>query len=98
MSKYRMINDKWFFLSKNVKGIKSSEKRLKLFQYCRNLSTPAGFFSPRNTLLGRCRKKMEQRFSRTSAFLPGKENSCRVAIGYYEKNPFEPLKKFKDKS
>ena len=50
MSKYRMINDKRFFLSKNVKGIKSSEKRLKLFQYCRNLSTPAGFcFSKKHT-------------------------------------------------
>ena len=39
-----MFNDKFtFFLSNNVKGIKASEKRLKLFEYFRNLSTPARF-------------------------------------------------------
>ena len=38
-----MFNDKLSFLSNNVKGIKASEKRLKLFEYFRNLSTPAGF-------------------------------------------------------
>ena len=38
-----MINDKLSFLSKNVKGIKASEKRLKLFEYFRILSNPVGF-------------------------------------------------------
>ena len=38
-----MFNDKLSFLSNNVKGIKASEKRLKLFEYFRNLSTLAGF-------------------------------------------------------
>ena len=37
------VNDKLSFLSNNVKRIKASEKRLKLFEYFRNLSTPAGF-------------------------------------------------------
>ena len=31
------------FLSNNVKGIKASEKKLGLFEYFRNLSTPIGF-------------------------------------------------------
>ena len=38
-----MINDKLSFLSNNVMGIQASEKRLKLFDYARKLSTPAGF-------------------------------------------------------
>ena len=38
-----MFNDQLSFLSNNVKGIITSEKRLKLFEYFRNLrSTPAG--------------------------------------------------------
>ena len=38
-----MFNDKLSFLSNNVKRIKASEKRLKFFEYFRNLSTPVGF-------------------------------------------------------
>ena len=38
-----MFNDKLSFLLNNVTGIKASEKRLKLFEYFRNLSTFAGF-------------------------------------------------------
>ena len=38
-----MLKDKLSFLSNNVKGIKASEKRLKLFEDFRNLSTPARF-------------------------------------------------------
>ena len=30
------------FLSNNVKRIKASEKKLRLFEYFRNLSTPMG--------------------------------------------------------
>ena len=38
-----MINGKLSILSTNVTGIKISEKRLKIFEYFRNLSAPAGF-------------------------------------------------------
>ena len=38
-----MSNNKLSFLSNNVEGIKASEKRLKIFEYFRNLSTPEGF-------------------------------------------------------
>ena len=37
-----MFNDKLSFLSKNGKGIKASEKLLKLFEYFRILSTAVG--------------------------------------------------------
>ena len=49
-----MINDKSLdklsFLSNNVKGIQASEKRLKLFEYFRKLSTPAGVAFLQETL------------------------------------------------
>ena len=61
-----MINDKLSFLSNNLNENKASGKIL--FEYFRNLSTPAGFVFLPETLLGRCRKKMEQRFSRTIVF------------------------------
>ena len=43
ITKYRLFNYKLSFLSNNVKGFKASEKRLKLFEYFRNSSTPPGF-------------------------------------------------------
>ena len=46
-----MFKDKLSFLSNNVKGIKASEKRLKLFEDFRNLSTPARFVFLQQTAL-----------------------------------------------
>ena len=64
-----MFNDKLSFLSNNVKGIKASEKRLKLFEYFRNLSTPAGFVFLQETRSSvDVEKKMERRFSRRIVF------------------------------
>ena len=48
-----MFNDELSFLSNNVNGVEASEKRLKLFEYFRNL---------RKTLLIRCRRNMERGF------------------------------------
>ena len=38
-----MNNGKLNFLSNEVKGIQAFEKRLRLFEYFRELKTPAGF-------------------------------------------------------
>ena len=38
-----MIHDNLAFLSKNVREIQASEKRLKIFAYFRKLNTPTGF-------------------------------------------------------
>ena len=38
-----MFNDKLKCSSNNIKGIKASEKRLKLFEYFRNLKIPAEY-------------------------------------------------------
>ena len=38
-----MFKDKLSFLSNNVKGIRASEERLKLFEHSRNLSTRTRF-------------------------------------------------------
>ena len=44
------------------------------------------------------KKEMEQRFSRTVAFLHDKTNSCGVTIEYHRKKSFGLLRKFNDKS
>ena len=94
-----MFNDKLSFLSNNVKGIKASEKRLKLFEYFRNLSTPAGFVFLQETHSSvDVEKKWNDDFQGQLFFSHGKTNSCGVAIGYYGKKSFELLSKFNDKS
>ena len=69
-----MFNDKLSFPSNNVKEIKASEKRLKLFEYFRNCfrNSSRVCVSPRNTLLANV-EKMERRFPRTIFFSHGKE-------------------------
>ena len=63
-----MFHDKLSFLSKNVQRIKASEKRLKLFECFRILSSAVGFVFLQEKLLSKCRKKMEQRVSRIIVF------------------------------
>ena len=99
-----MFNDKLSFLSNNIKGIKVSEKKLKLFEYFRNLITPAGFVFLQETHSSvdvkkkKKKKKWNDDFQGQLFFSHGKTNSCRVAIGYYGKQSFELLSKFNDKS
>ena len=50
LTTYRMFNDKLNFLSDNVKGIKASEKRLKLFENLETKSLLQGLcFSQKHT-------------------------------------------------
>ena len=76
-----MINDELSFLSKNVKGIKASEKRLKLLEYFRILSNPVGFVFLQETHFSVDVKNN----SRTIVFSHSKTNYCGAAIGYYGK-------------
>ena len=84
-----MFNDKLSFLSKYVRGIKASEKRLKLFEYFRILNTAVGFVFLQETLLSRCRKKNGKTSFKNNCFSHGKTNYCGVAIGYYGKKVFQ---------
>ena len=76
-----MINDELSFLSKNVKGIKASEKRLKLLEYFRILSNPVGFVLLQETQFSVDVKNN----SRIIVFSHSKTNYCGAAIGYYGK-------------
>ena len=79
-----MFNDQLNFLSNNIKGIKASEKRLKLFEYFRNLSTPVGFvFLQETHSSGDVEKRWSDDFQEQLFFSHGKANSCGVPIGCY---------------
>ena len=94
-----MLNDKLSFLSNDIKGIKASEKRLKLFKYFRNLSTPAGFvFLQEIQSSVDVEKKWNDDFQGQLFFSHGKTNSCGVTIGYYGRKSFQLLSKSSDKS
>ena len=84
-----MINGKLSILSTNVTGIKISEKRLKIFEYFRNLSAPAGFVflqEPHSLVDVKKKKKNWNNFQGQFFFSPRKTNSCGVPIGYYGKS------------
>ena len=98
-----MINGKLSILSTNVTGIKISEKRLKIFEYFRNLSAPAGFvfLQEPHSLVDvkkkKKKKKLEQ-FSRTILLFTLKNKFLWSSHRLLWKKYFELLKKFNDKS
>ena len=64
------------FISNNVKGIRSSEKRLKIFEYLKNNIHHNGFD------LHKMKKKWKDDFKDPLFFSHGSTNSCGVAIGF----------------
>ena len=86
-------------MSNNVKGIQASEKRLKLFEYFRKLSTHVGFAFRQEThssLDGE--KKWNDDFQDQLFFSHSKRNSCEAALGFWGRKSFELLNKFINKS
>ena len=49
------------FISSNVKGMKSSGTRIKVFEYLKQKINQNGYIYARNTLLHRCWKKLAGR-------------------------------------
>ena len=81
------------------KRIKASEKRLKFFEYFRNLSTPTGFVFLQETHSSvNVENKWNNGFQGKVFFSHGKTNYCGGAIGYYRKKSFKLLSKLNDKS
>ena len=77
------MNGNYNFISNNVKGIKASEKRLKLFEYLKNNINDNGFIFLQEThLLSNDELKWKDEFGGPLFFSHGKSNSCGVAIGY----------------
>ena len=79
--------------------MRDSEKRSKLFEYFRNLCTPARFvFLQETHTVTNVKKKFNNYFQGQLCFSYSRTNSCWVARGYYEKKSFELLNQFYDKS
>ena len=71
------------FIYNNVKGICSSEKRLKIFEYLKNNIHHNGFvFLQERHSLTQDQKKWEDDFKDLLFFSHGSTNCCAVAIGF----------------
>ena len=82
------------FISNNVKGIQTSQKRMKLFEYLKSYVTTNGFVFLQETHLSiRDGKKWEDEFRGKLFFSNGKTNSCGISIGYYGTKKLEVINK-----
>ena len=78
-----IMNGNYNFISNNVNGLKTSEKRLKLFTYLRNSINKNGFIFLQEThSWSNYEQKRKKDFRGPLFFSHRKSNSCGVAIGY----------------
>ena len=93
------MNSNYNFISNNVKGIKASEKRLKLFEYLRNNINNNGFVFLRETHSSlKDEQKWKDDFKGPLFFSHGKSNSCGVSIGYWGTETFKVVNTACDKN
>ena len=77
------MNSKYNFISSNVKGIKVSEKRLKLFEYLRNnINNNELIFLQETHSSSNDEQKWKDNFRSRLIFSPGKSSSCGVVVSY----------------
>ena len=75
------------FISDNFRGIKNSDKRIKIFQYLKNKVDSNGVVFLQEVHF--CEKDEKKwNFKGTQFFWHGSRNSCGVAIGYSEVKSF----------
>ena len=87
------------FLSNNVKGLQSSKKRLKLFQYFKNKISPKGILFLQETHSAKVTEKIwSDEFNGNLFFSHGKTNSCGVLVGFYGNINYFVKKKLTDNS
>ena len=85
------------FLSNNVKGISSTNKRIKLFEYLKKYVAPNGFIFLQETHSSiNDEKKWQDEFEGKLFFSHGKTNSCGVAIGFYGNKKLEIVSQKQD--
>ena len=93
-----IMNGNYNFISNNVKGIKASEKRLKLFEYLKNNINDNGFIFLQEThSLSNDELKWKDEFG-GPLFPHEKSNSCVVAIGYCGTEDFKVVNTACDKN
>ena len=77
------------FISNNVRAIKNSDKRIKIFEYLKKKVNSNGvLFLQEKHSCEKDEKKWNDGFKGTLFFLHGTTNSCGVAIGYSRANSF----------
>ena len=87
------------FLSNNVKGLQSSKKRLKLFQYFKNKISPKCILFLQETHSSKVTEEIwSDEFNGTLFFSHGKTNSCCVLAGFYNNINYFVTKKLNDNS
>ena len=93
------MNGNYNFISNNVKGIKASEKRLKLFEYLKNNINDNGFtFLQETNSLSNDELKWKDDFGGPLFFSLRKSDSCGVAIGYCGTEAFKLVNTACDKN
>ena len=86
-------------LSNKVKGLQSSKKRLKLFQYFKNKISLKSILFLQETHSSKVKeKKWSDEFNGDLFFSHGKTNSCGVLVGFYGNIKYFVKKKLSDKS
>ena len=82
------------FISNNVKGIQTSQKRIKLFKYLKSYVATNRFVFLQETHSSiRDENKWEDKFRGKLFFSHGKTNSSKVLIGCYGTKKIEVYKK-----
>ena len=94
------MNSNYNFISNNVKGIKASKRRLKLFEYLRSNINNDGFVFLQET---HSSLKDEQKWKDNVKgplffFSHGKSNSCGLSIGYWGTETFKVVNTACDKN
>ena len=86
------------FVSNNVKGLQSSKKRLKLFEYFRNKISPNGIVFLQETHSTKNNEiKWKDEFRGNLYFSHGRSNSCGVLTAFLGTKPITVKKKVGDK-
>ena len=86
-------------LSNNVRGLQSSKKRLKLFQFFKNKISPKGILFLQETHSSKVTEKIWiDEFNGDLFFSHGKTNSCGVLVGFYGNINYSVKKKLSDNS
>ena len=77
------------FITNNVKGIQSAQKRLKIFEHLKSKISPSGvmFLQETHSTI-KDEKRWADEFKGKMFFSHGTSNSCGVAIGYFGSKAF----------
>ena len=86
------------FLSNNFKGLQSSKKQLKLFQYFKNKISLKGILFLQETHSSKVTEKIWSDEFNGDIFSHGKTNSCGVLVGFYGNINYSVKKKLSDNS